>query len=86
MPRAGPNRPGTGNKEIGQCVNTVLTDVNANHHTRAQQLFDLAPFDAKRYFRFGVFLIHIDQRAAFCDVLQLFLIYARMVIWFMDNF
>ncbi|MNT92635.1 hypothetical protein D3C72_2339550 [compost metagenome] len=63
-----------------------MAEVDTDHHARADKLFDLAPFLAERYFFFGALLIHVDQRATFGNVLQLFFVHTRMLIGFVDNF
>ena len=49
-------------------------------------MLDLPHFDAKRHFLRATLLIHVDQRPAFGDIVQLFLVHARVVVRIVDHF
>ena len=49
-------------------------------------MLDLSHFDAKRHFLRAALLIHVDQRPAFGDIVQLFLVHARVVVRIVDHF
>ena len=49
-------------------------------------MLDLPHFDAKRHFLRAALLIHVDQRPAFGDIVQLFLVHARVVVRIVDHF
>jgi len=74
-----------GEEEIGQGVDAVLADIDAEHHAVGEQLADVVPA-RPAVLRLAVLgRIHVDQGAALLDVVELGLVDRRMVLRLVDR-
>ncbi|KTT87687.1 hypothetical protein NS44R_15185, partial [Mammaliicoccus sciuri] len=74
-----------GQEEIGQRVDAVLADIDAEHHAVGEQLADVVPAGAAVLRLASLRRIHVDQRAALLDVVELGLVDPGMVLRLVDR-